>query len=113
VWLGLLNYMKEHKLRFSSLKAVVIGGSACPPAMIRAFHRRFRHPRAACLGHDRDEPAGHGQHAQASTWAFDPRRRVPTQLLKQGRVLFGVEMKIVDSTARSCRMTARPSATCT
>ena len=37
VWLGLLNYMKEQKLRFGTLKAVVIGGSACPPAMMRAF----------------------------------------------------------------------------
>ena len=37
VWLGLLNYMKEKKLRFSTLKSVVIGGSACPPAMIRTF----------------------------------------------------------------------------
>ena len=37
VWLGLLTYMKEKNLRFSTLKSVVIGGSACPPAMIRAF----------------------------------------------------------------------------
>ncbi|HEU5178363.1 MAG TPA: AMP-binding protein, partial [Burkholderiales bacterium] len=37
VWLGLLNYMAEKKLRFSTLKKVVIGGSACPPAMIRTF----------------------------------------------------------------------------
>src|SRR6185503_7301409 len=41
VWLGLLNYMKEHKLRFTTLKRVVIGGSACPPAMIRAFQEDF------------------------------------------------------------------------
>ena len=37
VWLGLLTYMKEKKLRFSTLRNVVIGGSACPPAMIRTF----------------------------------------------------------------------------
>src|SRR5688572_16451284 len=37
VWLGLLNYIKEKKLRFSTLKNVVIGGSACPPSMTRAF----------------------------------------------------------------------------
>src|SRR5918912_1775659 len=37
VWLLLLNYMKEQKLKFSTLKRVVIGGSACPPAMTRAF----------------------------------------------------------------------------
>src|ERR671918_1515525 len=41
VWLGLLNYMKEQKLRFSTLKNVVIGGSACPPAMIRTFQDEY------------------------------------------------------------------------
>src|SRR5258708_24987146 len=37
VWLGLLNYMKENKLRFSTLKRTLIGGSAYPPAMIKPF----------------------------------------------------------------------------
>ena len=41
VWLGLLNYMKEAKLKFSTLRATVIGGSACPPAMIRTFQEDF------------------------------------------------------------------------
>src|SRR5437870_4548510 len=41
VWLGLLNYMKEKKLRFTTLKRVVIGGSACPPAMIRSFQDEY------------------------------------------------------------------------
>src|SRR5213076_2765126 len=41
VWLGLLNYMKEHKLRFTTLKRVVIGGSACPPAMLRSFQEEY------------------------------------------------------------------------
>ena len=37
VWLGLLTHVREHMLKFSTLKSVVIGGSAAPPAMIRAF----------------------------------------------------------------------------
>src|SRR5688572_29480536 len=41
VWLGLLNYMKEKRLRFSTLKRVVIGGSACPPAMIKTFQDEY------------------------------------------------------------------------
>jgi acyl-CoA synthetase (AMP-forming)/AMP-acid ligase II len=32
--------------------------------------------------------------------------------LKQGRSIFGVEMKIVDDDGANCRTTARPSATC-
>lgn len=37
VWLGLLNYMCEAGVRFSTLERTVIGGSACPPAMLRTF----------------------------------------------------------------------------
>ena len=37
VWQMLLGHMKPAGLRFSTLKRTVIGGSACPPAMIDAF----------------------------------------------------------------------------
>ncbi|MEO7031530.1 MAG: AMP-binding protein, partial [Herbaspirillum sp.] len=38
VWLNLLTYVGQNKLTFSSFKRTVIGGSACPPSMMRAFH---------------------------------------------------------------------------
>src|SRR5436853_43553 len=41
VWLALLAHMKQNNLRFSTLKSVVVGGSACPPAMIDAFRDGF------------------------------------------------------------------------
>ena len=37
VWQMLLGYMKPNDLKFSTLNRTVIGGSACPPAMIDAF----------------------------------------------------------------------------
>ncbi|MEX0958364.1 MAG: AMP-binding protein, partial [Burkholderiales bacterium] len=37
IWMGLLAHMKQNKLKFGTLKRTVIGGSACPPAMIRSF----------------------------------------------------------------------------
>ena len=37
VWLGLLNYMKANDLHFSTFKRTVIGGSACPPAMMKSL----------------------------------------------------------------------------
>ena len=37
VWLGLLNHMQQNNLKFSTFKRTVIGGSACPPAMIRTL----------------------------------------------------------------------------
>ena len=37
VWLALLNHMKAEGAQASTLKRTVIGGSACPPAMITTF----------------------------------------------------------------------------
>ena len=63
-------------------------------------------------GHDRDEPAGHAVHAeeQAPDDVADEQMKIR---LKQGRAIFGVDMKIVATTARNCPGTARPTATCT
>ena len=41
VWQGLLAYVEANGLKFSTMKRTVIGGSACPPAMIRAFGEKF------------------------------------------------------------------------
>ncbi|MES2942403.1 MAG: AMP-binding protein, partial [Pseudomonadota bacterium] len=37
VWQMLLGHLKPSGLKFSTLRRTVIGGSACPPAMIKAF----------------------------------------------------------------------------
>ena len=48
VWQGLLGYVGQNQLRFSTMKRTVIGGSACPPAMMTTFqckvacHRKHR-----------------------------------------------------------------------
>ena len=41
VWQMMLGHMQANNLRFSTLKRTVIGGSACPPAMITAFHDTY------------------------------------------------------------------------
>jgi len=38
VWQGLLAHVREKGLKFSTLKRVLIGGSAVPESLIRAFH---------------------------------------------------------------------------
>jgi acyl-CoA synthetase (AMP-forming)/AMP-acid ligase II len=96
VWLGLLNYMKESKLKFSTLKSTVIGGSACPPAMIKSFQDEFGVKVLHAWGMTEMSPLGtvatfKGKHAKADK---DARNAVQ---YKQGRVIFGVDMKIVDT----------------
>lgn len=41
VWLGLLQHLSQHSLRFSTLKLLVIGGSAAPRIMIEEFQKKY------------------------------------------------------------------------
>src|SRR6478752_1265295 len=40
VWQGLLTHVEANDLKFSTMRRTIIGGSACPPAMMRAFQER-------------------------------------------------------------------------
>ena len=41
IWNDLLRYLDEHPdIDISSLRSVIVGGSACPPALMRAFQER-------------------------------------------------------------------------
>jgi len=40
IWTDLLSYLGQHPVDISSLKEAVVGGSACPPALMHAFHDR-------------------------------------------------------------------------
>jgi fatty-acyl-CoA synthase len=95
VWLGLLNYMKQQKLRFSTLKAVVIGGSACPPAMIRDFQDGFGVQVLHAWGMTEMSPLGTAGTLKAKQEKLGKEERYALQG-KQGRAIFGVDMRIVD-----------------
>jgi fatty-acyl-CoA synthase len=94
VWLGLLNFMKEHKLKFSTLKRVVIGGSACPPAMIRAFQDEYGVFVLHAWGMTEMSPLGTVTTFKAKHLKQSEEERVKLQN-KQGRALFGVDLRIV------------------
>ena len=95
VWQMLLSHMDANSLSLSTMKRTVIGGSACPPAMLDAFRDKHGVTVNHAWGMTEMSPIGtygtlKGKHRDAD-W--------PTQralLLKQGRAVFGVDMKIVD-----------------
>ena len=96
VWLGLLRYLDENKLRFSSLKRVVVGGSACPPAMVDRFEQDYGVEVLHAWGMTEMSPLGtvaqlKAKHGAAST------AEIRGVKIKQGRAIPGVDMKIVDS----------------
>ena len=95
VWLGLLNHIAQGGLRFSTLSRTVIGGSACPPAMIRAFKDQYGVTVLHAWGMTEMSPLGTVCTLKLHQMAGTPEQQM-TVLLKQGRAIFGVEMKIVD-----------------
>jgi fatty-acyl-CoA synthase len=95
VWLGLLNYMKQEGKRFSTLKSTVIGGSACPPAMIRAFQDDYGVQVLHAWGMTEMSPLGTAGTLKAKQEALPKEQRDALQG-KQGRAIFGVDLRIVD-----------------
>ncbi len=95
VWLMLLNHMAEHKLRFSTLVRTVIGGSACPPAMIRSFKDDYGVTVLHAWGMTEMSPLGTVCKLKNKQldWTAEEQMGV---LVKQGRGVFGVDMKICD-----------------
>lgn len=95
VWQMLLGHMKPNGLRFSKLKRTVIGGSACPPAMITAFQDDYGVEVLHAWGMTEMSPLGtlctlKNKHLDLSKEEQMKIRQ------KQGRAIFGVEMKIVN-----------------
>lgn len=99
VWLGLISYAQQNKLKFSTFRRTVIGGSACPPAMMKTLMEDFHVQVIHGWGMTEMSPLGTAggllnKHLGLSK---DEQRKI---LQKQGHAVFGVDMKIVDDEGR-------------
>ncbi|MCC8401800.1 fatty-acid--CoA ligase [Paraburkholderia sp. MMS20-SJTN17] len=99
VWLGLLSYLRETRAKFSSLERTVIGGSACPPAMLRILEDDYGVQVIHAWGMTEMSPLGT---LSKLTWE-QSQRPIEEQrklLEKQGHAIYGVDMKIVGEDGR-------------
>ena len=94
VWQMLLTHLSANNLRFSSLKRTVIGGSACPPAMIHAFRDQYGVEVLHAWGMTEMSPLGTLCTLKNKHLAMSPEEQMKIRL-KQGRAIFGVDLKIV------------------
>ena len=94
VWQMMLAHMQAGKLRFSTLKRTVIGGSACPPAMITAFNDDYGVEVLHAWGMTEMSPLGTVCTLKNKHLPMDSADKMKIRL-KQGRGIFGVDMKIV------------------
>jgi fatty-acyl-CoA synthase len=99
VWLGLLQHVKQNNLKFNTLQRTVIGGSACPPAMIRSFELEFGVQVLHAWGMTEMSPLGTVCTLKARHLRVPKEEQLALQN-KQGRPLYGVDMKIVDDQGR-------------
>ena len=100
VWLMLLSYMKENNKRFSSMKKTVIGGSAAPRSMIETFERDYDVSVIHAWGMTETSPLGTACNMKKIHKGISFEEKVNLQL-KQGRGVYGVDMKIVDEQGKS------------
>ena len=94
VWQMLLGHMKSNNLRFSTLKRTVIGGSACPPAMIAAFNDDYGVEVLHAWGMTEMSPLGTLCTLKNKHLTMSKEEQMKIRL-KQGRAIFGVDLKIV------------------
>jgi len=99
VWQMLLNHMKAGALKFSTLNRTVIGGSACPPAMIQTFQDDYGVRVLHAWGMTEMSPLGTLSTLKNKHLAL-PQDEQMKILQKQGRAIYGVDMKIVDGSGK-------------
>ena len=95
VWLGLLNYIDSIKGNLDSVEDVVIGGSAAPRSMMEKFQDVYGVFPIHAWGMTEMSPMGSLCARTPYLAQADKEARARIQS-KQGRAVFGVEMRIVD-----------------
>ncbi|TXI88329.1 MAG: long-chain-fatty-acid--CoA ligase, partial [Cupriavidus sp.] len=95
VWLSLQQYMQQTGKRLPSLQRLVVGGAACPPALMRSFEQEFGIRIQHAWGMTEMSPTGTVNTLKASHLPLDEEARFAISI-KQGRPLFGIELKTVD-----------------
>ncbi|MFP5477468.1 MAG: 3-(methylthio)propionyl-CoA ligase [Gammaproteobacteria bacterium] len=94
VWQMLLGHMQAQGLKFSKLNRTVIGGSACPPAMINAFREQYGVDVLHAWGMTEMSPLGTLCTLKNKHLSLPAEEQLALRM-KQGRAIFGVDMKIV------------------
>jgi len=99
VWLGLLQYLEKGGGKLPHLKRVIIGGSACPRAMIKAFEENYGVEVAHAWGMTEMSPLGSVGSLKPEYADLPLEGRLDIKQ-KQGHAPFGVEWKITDDAGR-------------
>jgi len=95
VWMALLAHARAQGKKFSSVKKVVIGGSACPPSMIQAWENEHGARVLHAWGMTEMSPLGTVNTLLPKHSDLDDQAKLAIKS-KQGRPVFGVDLRLVD-----------------
>ena len=95
VWLGILQYLKKTNKGLGILERVAIGGTAAPPIMIRTLQEEYGVRVCHAWGMTEMSPLGTTGTLKKDSLSLPKEEQYKLQE-KQGRGIYGVEMKIVD-----------------
>ena len=95
IWRGLLEAATKRGLDMGRLNRTVIGGSACPPAMIAAFREQFGVQVIHAWGMTEMSPLGTANHLLARHKSL-PEADQNRLRESQGRPAFGMQLRVVD-----------------
>ncbi|MGZ9098688.1 MAG: long-chain-fatty-acid--CoA ligase [Brevundimonas sp.] len=93
VWQGLLTHLRENNLRIPSVKKVLIGGSAVPESLIRAFQEEFGIEVLQGWGMTETSPIGTLSNLPPELLALPYDEQMKWRV-KQGTPPLGVELKL-------------------
>ncbi|WP_374571470.1 long-chain-fatty-acid--CoA ligase [Phenylobacterium sp.] len=95
VWQMLLTHLRETKGELTTLKRVVIGGSAVPEAIVRGFRDEYGVSVTHAWGMTETSPLGTLANPSAKIAAMDAEAQLRFTL-KQGRPPVGIELKLTN-----------------
>ncbi|MCB9683632.1 MAG: long-chain-fatty-acid--CoA ligase [Alphaproteobacteria bacterium] len=95
VWANLLAHLASEGKKLGTVKKVVIGGSACPGTMIEAFEKGHNARVIHAWGMTETSPVG-TVNVMLPEHEGMPWSEVLSYKLKQGRPMYGVDLRIVD-----------------
>ena len=98
VWLGLLQHLRASGERLHTVRRLIIGGSACPPALIEAFDKEYGIAVEHAWGMTETSPLG--TFNTPVTIADEDAAAALRRKAKQGHAIFGIDMRIVDDMGR-------------
>ncbi len=99
VWQGLLQHLRQSGGQLTTLKKVLIGGSAVPAAMIRAFHDEFGVEVVQGWGMTETSPVGTISNLSPELAQLPYEEQIPWRT-KQGRPPIGIHLTLKDDAGK-------------